>query len=99
MSLLGRNKKERTGGKTIRIRQIDKLGDILDKSVTVGANTINGVTKRKIASINPATGATVAGFTATPARRPPPWRPRTRPSTRAASSPPSAAPSASAWWR
>ena len=28
---------------TIRIRQIDKLGDILDKSVTVGANTINGV--------------------------------------------------------
>jgi PKD repeat protein len=27
-------------------------------------NTINGVTKRKIASINPATGAPVAGFTA-----------------------------------
>jgi hypothetical protein len=27
-------------------------------------NTVNGVTKRKIASINPATGATVTGFTA-----------------------------------
>ena len=27
-------------------------------------NTVNGATKRKIASINPATGATVAGFTA-----------------------------------
>jgi len=27
-------------------------------------NTINGVTKRKIASINPATGAAIAGFTA-----------------------------------
>jgi hypothetical protein len=27
-------------------------------------NTVNGVTKRKIASISPATGATVAGFTA-----------------------------------
>jgi large repetitive protein len=27
-------------------------------------NTVNGVTKRKFASINPATGATVAGFTA-----------------------------------
>jgi hypothetical protein len=27
-------------------------------------NAVNGVTKRKIASINPATGATVAGFTA-----------------------------------
>jgi hypothetical protein len=27
-------------------------------------NTVNGVTKRKVASINPATGATVAGFTA-----------------------------------
>ena len=27
-------------------------------------NTVNGVTKRKIASINPVTGATVAGFTA-----------------------------------
>lgn len=28
-------------------------------------NTVNGVTKRKVASINPTTGATVAGFTAT----------------------------------
>lgn len=28
---------------TIRVRQIATLGDILDKSVTVGANTINGV--------------------------------------------------------
>jgi uncharacterized protein YggE len=28
---------------TIRVRQITTLGDILDKSVTVGANTINGV--------------------------------------------------------
>jgi PKD repeat protein len=28
-------------------------------------NTVNGVTKRKIASINPVTGATIAGFTAT----------------------------------
>ncbi len=27
-------------------------------------NTVNGVTKRKVASINPTTGATVAGFTA-----------------------------------
>lgn len=27
-------------------------------------NTVNGVTKRKIASINPTTGATIAGFTA-----------------------------------
>jgi PKD repeat protein len=27
-------------------------------------NTVNGVSKRKVASINPATGATVAGFTA-----------------------------------
>jgi PKD repeat protein len=32
--------------------------------VTGSFNTINGVTKRKIASINPATGAPVAGFTA-----------------------------------
>ncbi|MFY8030738.1 MAG: SIMPL domain-containing protein [Devosia sp.] len=29
---------------TIRIRQLDSLGAVLDKSVTVGANTINGVT-------------------------------------------------------
>jgi uncharacterized protein YggE len=28
---------------TVRVRQIDKLGAILDQSVTVGANTINGV--------------------------------------------------------
>jgi PKD repeat protein len=32
--------------------------------VTGSFNTINGVTKRKIASINPTTGAPVAGFTA-----------------------------------
>ena len=28
---------------TVRVRDIAKLGDILDKAVTVGANTINGV--------------------------------------------------------
>jgi trimeric autotransporter adhesin len=33
-------------------------------SVTGSFNTINGVTKRKIASINPTTGAPIAGFTA-----------------------------------
>lgn len=32
--------------------------------VTGGFNTVNGVTKRKIASLNPSTGAPVAGFTA-----------------------------------
>ncbi|MGE0307817.1 MAG: PKD domain-containing protein, partial [Acidimicrobiia bacterium] len=35
------------------------------KLIVVGTfNTVNGVTKRKIASIDPTTGATVAGFTA-----------------------------------
>ncbi|MGE3329039.1 MAG: PKD domain-containing protein, partial [Acidimicrobiia bacterium] len=35
------------------------------KLIVVGTfNTVNGVTKRKIASINPTTGATVTGFTA-----------------------------------
>lgn len=29
---------------TVRVRQVATLGDVLDKAVTVGANTINGVT-------------------------------------------------------
>src|SRR5690606_28472204 len=28
---------------TVRVRQLDTLGAILDRSVTVGANTVNGI--------------------------------------------------------
>jgi hypothetical protein len=51
-------------------------------------NTVNGVTRRKIASIDPATGAPSPASPPTPARRPPPWRPPTPPCSWAASSPP-----------
>ena len=49
-------------------------------------NTVNGVTKRKVASLNPTTGAVNTGFTANANAAATRSRRRTRPSTSAASS-------------
>ena len=59
-------------------------------------NTVNGVTKRKVASINPANGRSSPASPRTPTPRRPPSRRPTPPSTSAGSSPPSTARSGSA---
>jgi PKD repeat protein len=46
------------------VQEVEASPDGTKLFVTGSFNTVNGVTKRKIASINPITGATVQGFTA-----------------------------------
>ncbi len=47
-----------------RVQEVEASPDGTKLFVVGTFNTVNGVTKRKIASINPVTGATVLGFTA-----------------------------------
>ena len=46
------------------VQEVEASPDGTKLFVTGSFNTVNGVTKQKIASINPITGATVQGFTA-----------------------------------